>query len=86
MPVASPRCYLTPPAVAERLGVDPAKVLGWIRSGQLRATNLGDGALRPRYRISEADLSAFLSTRRAGPEPTISRVRRRRDPNVIQFF
>jgi hypothetical protein len=78
--------HLTPPAVAKRYGVDTHKVLGWIRSGQLRALNVGDGSQRPRYRISPADLALFETARAAGPEPKISRIRRRRDPLITEFF
>ncbi|MEN6404846.1 MAG: helix-turn-helix domain-containing protein [Thermoguttaceae bacterium] len=85
MQVASAR-YLTPPAVAERLAVDPHRVLGWIRRGELHAVNVGDGEMRPRYRVSEADLQIFLAARSAGPAPKIARVRRRRDQHVEEFF
>ena len=85
MQVASGQ-YLTPPQVAKRLAVDPCKVRAWIVSGSLRAVNLGDGRLRPRYRVSEADLAVFLAARSAGPEPKISRIRRRKNPNYIEYF
>jgi hypothetical protein len=78
--------YSTPPEVADELRVDPAKVLGWIRSGQLRAVNVGDGARRPRYRISGADLQVFLAARSAGPAPRVSRIRRRQPQGVTEFF
>jgi hypothetical protein len=78
--------YLTPPAVAQRFGVDVHRVLNWIRRGELRAVNVGDGAQRPRFRVSPADLALFEAARSAGPEPKISRVRRRKDPSVIEFF
>ena len=80
MPAVAP-AYLSPPKIAERLGIDQHKVLAWIRAGELRAVNVGDGARRPRYRVAESDLATFLAGRSAGPEPKISRVRRRRDPN-----
>lgn len=32
--------YLSPPEVADRLGINAGKVLAWIRSGELRATNV----------------------------------------------
>ena len=84
--VASPPRYLTPPQVAERLGVDGHKILSWIRAGELRAVDVGDGARRPRYRVAESDLATFLAGRSAGPEPKITRVRRRRDPQITEFF
>jgi excisionase family DNA binding protein len=85
MPALASR-YLTPPGVAERLGVDSHRVVGWIRSGQLPAVNVGDGARRPRFRVSEADLAAFLAARSVGPAPRVSRIRRRRDSQVTEFF
>ena len=79
--------YLSPPEVAERYGVAPSKVLGWIRRGELRAVNvvatLGG---RPRFRISPADLVAFETRREAGPQPRVTRRRRKRDIGISQFF
>ena len=85
---ASPSCrYLTPPQVAERFAVDPAKVLTWIRSGELRALNAATKTGgRPRYRISPADMAVFEAARAAGPQPMATRCRRRKDPSVIEFF
>jgi len=78
--------YLTPPAVARRFAVDPSKVLTWIRRGELRAVNVATHTGgRPRYRISPADLAVFEAARAAGPQPKITR-RRRKDAGVIQFF
>lgn len=87
MPVASSECrFLSPPAIAERYGVDPAKVLCWIRRGELRAVNVAtNNGGRPRYRISPADLAVFEAARAV--TPPAPRIRRRRaDPNVIAFF
>ena len=50
--------FLTPPQVAERFGVHPDKVRGWIRRGELLALNLGDKR-RPRFRIRPEDLEIF---------------------------
>lgn len=77
--------YLTPPAVAKRLGVDHHRVLAWIRSGKLRAVNLGDGPIRPRYRIDPGDLGDFLAGRAVVP-PAKAERRRRNDPNIIRFY
>jgi predicted site-specific integrase-resolvase len=74
----------TPPQVAERLRVNVHRVLGWINAGQLRAVNVGDGKLRPRWRVDEADLQSFLSRRSATPSPPPRR--RRKLPTVTEYF
>jgi excisionase family DNA binding protein len=78
--------FLTPPQIAKRYGCDVHRVLRWIRNGELAAVNVGDGAMRPRFRISQEALEAFERRRSAGPEPKVSRVRRRRDPQVKEYF
>jgi excisionase family DNA binding protein len=74
--------YLTPPQAGRLLGVNADRVVGWIKSGKLRASNVSDKT-RPRWRISPADLQAYLTarsnqvnvsepkrTRRSIPKPT----------------
>ena len=85
MPAIASR-YLSPPQVAQRLAVDAHRVLGWIRKGELHAVNVGDGGQRPRYRISPDALAAFEASRSAGPTPKVSRIRRRREQHVEEFF
>lgn len=74
---------LTPPQIAKRLGVAPDKVRLWIAKGELRATNLvaRHGLQRPRWRVAEADLEAFMRRREA--EPRIERSHRRPRPVVL---
>jgi len=64
-----PRRAMTPPAVAERLGVDPDRVRGWIVRGELRAVDVSErpGQGRPRYRVLLEDLDAFLTARAVAP-------------------
>ena len=58
--------YLTIPEVAELLKVHPRTVRRWIKAGKLKATALpGRGSVGVEYRISEADLQAFLDARQA---------------------
>ena len=80
------RTKRTPPELAKQWGVDPEKILTWIRSRELRAidasTNRGG---RPRYLIDMADIALFEASRAVQP-PTPTVRRRRVDPNVIQFF
>jgi hypothetical protein len=77
----------TPPELAAEYRVDPAKIRALIESGELIAVNLAAStSSRPRYRISPAAKAAFEASRSAGPQPKITRCRRRRDPSVIEFF
>jgi len=82
----SSRRKVTPPQYARELGVDTAKVLKWIHSGELKAadfsTNRGQ---KPRFLIDQADILTFELSRTV--QPPAPRVRRRRtDPAVHQFF
>jgi len=74
---ATPR-MMSPPAVAQRLGIDAHKVVSFIRSGELLACNLASaGSRRPRWRIAEDDLQEFLAKRRSsGPAPRPQRRKR----------
>jgi excisionase family DNA binding protein len=55
---------LTPPKAAKLLGVHPDKILMWIHSGELRATNVAlNSSKRPRYRIQSSDLALFRQYR-----------------------
>lgn len=55
---------MTPPQVAEALGVAHETVLHWIKTGFLKASNLATGQ-RPSYRVRPEDLQAFLDLRAA---------------------
>jgi len=81
------RIYLTPPEVADTLGVNADKVRTWILAGELRAVDLSikQGG-RPRWKISEDDLESFLSRRIATPPPKPTRRRKRQPENVIEFY
>lgn len=78
--------WLTPPEIANQLGVDASKVLNWIRRGELRGVNVADfAASRPRYRIAPQALDAFLRGREVKPDPPIAR-RRRLSRNITSYF
>lgn len=76
---------LTPPEVAARLGVEPERVIRWIRTGKLPAINLSDGKLRPRFRVDPLDLALLEQRRAVVPAPKPIR-RRRQSADVIEFF
>jgi excisionase family DNA binding protein len=73
--------------LTERYRVSEHTVLGWIRSGELRAVNVGrkSGAKKPRWRIPEEALSAFELSRTATTPPPRMR-RRKRPAGVIAFY
>lgn len=69
-----------------RYGVTEGTVLGWIRSGQIKALNVGrtPGAKRPRWRITQGAVDAFEASRTATPpEP---RARRSKPADVVNFY
>jgi excisionase family DNA binding protein len=79
--------WLTPPAIAEEMGLRQSKVAGWIRSGELVAVNVAEHTGgRPRWRIRRADLEAFLLRRQSQKPAEPIRRRRRQDQDVIKFF
>jgi excisionase family DNA binding protein len=53
--------FFTVNEIAERLKVHPATVKRWLREGRLGGVPLGD---RAGWRITEADLRAFLDRQR----------------------
>ncbi|NNM44602.1 helix-turn-helix domain-containing protein [Knoellia koreensis] len=54
---------LTPAQVAERLQVHPETAALWMRTGPLPARNLSSGKRRACWRISEAELDAWVKSR-----------------------
>lgn len=59
---------ITPPQLAKLWGIDPAKVLTWIRSGELSAFNgAASTATRPRYLITQQAIEDFQKRRAVSP-------------------
>ncbi len=54
--------YQTVQELADRLEVAGATVRQWIKSGELRAIDIGKG-----WRIADADLERFLKARETAP-------------------
>ena len=68
-------------------GVTEGTVLVWIRSGELRALNVGRraGSKKPRWRVTPVALAAFELARTA--EPTAPKSNRRpKRVDVIEFY
>ena len=78
---------LTVKELCERYGVGEHTVLSWIRSGELRAINVGrrPGSRKPRWRVTAEAIEAFELTRTHNPPPPRTR-RRKRQAEVIQFY
>jgi hypothetical protein len=71
------RRKISPPELARQWGVDPHKVLFWIRSGELRAIDVSTRrGGRPRFLIDLADIELFEQGRLVAPPARISRKRR----------
>ena len=60
-----PEQTLTPTEVANELSVSPDTVFNWIKTAQLKASNLG--TKKPRYVVTRENLNDFLKKRE--PEP-----------------
>lgn len=60
--------YQTVQELAERLDVAEATVRQWIKSGELRAIDIGKG-----WRIADTDLDQFLRARETAPRPDAGR-------------
>jgi len=74
----------SPADIAERYGIDHAKVLNWIAAGALRAVNVATNPSgRPRWRISEEALAEFEQSR-ANVKPV--KPTRRRKPEIERRF
>ncbi len=71
---------LTPPQLAKEWGVDVDKIYAFIRSNELRATNLAiKPGQRARYRISRQDAEDFQRRRQNLPPPLPSPKRKKMD-------
>ncbi len=78
MNAAPARTKVTPPQLAAEWGIDPEKIIGWIRRGELRAVNVASCAKgkRARWLIDREDIAAFEAARSSKPTA------RRRRPNA----
>lgn len=87
-PLSHPTPYLTPPQIARRLGVKPAKILGFIARGELHAVDVSERrGKRPRWKVSHEALATFLAVRASRQTPpATSRRRPRKQETVIEFF
>ncbi|WP_329143500.1 helix-turn-helix domain-containing protein [Streptomyces sp. NBC_01456] len=64
--------YLTTGQAAKRIGSTPQHIRELIRIGAIEAINIAKGSVRPRFRIAEEAVEAFL--RDAAVTPAIGEV------------
>lgn len=57
-----PKLY-TPKEAGEQIGVSEDTIRKLVKSGDLAATNIGNGSINPKMRISEQALKDFIEAR-----------------------
>jgi excisionase family DNA binding protein len=79
---------LTVRDVMDKYQVNQMTVLRWIRSGELRALNVGRSVRgkKPRWRVPADAIAEFEARRAAVPAPDGRRRPRRTDDSVIEFY
>ncbi len=80
------RTKFTVPHLAKLWGVDPAKIRWLVKTGRLRAIDVGAGAKRPRLLIDVTDIAAFEKASEVVPASPPPRSRRNRRAAVEQFI
>jgi transposase len=81
------RFKCTVPEYAKECGVTQHTVLGWINRGELQAVNMARKlGGRPSWRISREAIDRFEAARSVTPRPATTPARRRKSPDVIQFY
>lgn len=72
----------------KRYGVAQHTVLAWIRSGELKAMNVGVSSSRkkPRWRVTSDALAAFERLRTPTQSAPSGQRRSRNDGSVIEFY
>jgi hypothetical protein len=86
MSTAATTRWLTPPEIADRIGIDVGKVLTWIRRGELAAYDLSEKpGGRPRYRIDPLEFAAFLPRRQVKPPTPRQRRCKSERPDTPQY-
>ena len=79
---------LTVSEMCERYAVNEHTVLGWIRSGELKAVNVGrhPGLKKPRWRITPEALTTFEQLRTPTATPPVTRRRKKADTSEVVFY
>lgn len=70
-----------------RFAVTEHTILAWIRSGELRAFNVGRSSAgkKPRWRVSQHALDEF-ETKRTPTSPPAKALRRKGEADIVEFY
>lgn len=82
----SKKQFLTPPEIAELLGVGHDKVLAFIRNGELKATDLSTARGRPRYASRLDWLNEFVEGNRCTVGHVPTKPNRQSKPTTRRFY
>lgn len=78
---------LTVADFAQRYRVGPDKVRGWIARGELQAINTASVLCgKPRWVITPESLAAFERRRQGGEPAKATPKRRRRQPDMVEYY
>jgi predicted site-specific integrase-resolvase len=76
---------MTLPEVAKILGVADLNVHFYIGNGELKAFNSSMGTRRPRWKIRQEDLDAFIASRSSGKPDAKPKRRKTEADSVPQY-
>lgn len=74
-----------PKETGKILRMSPQKVRNLCQSGELKASNFGTD-LKPRWRISQASIDAYLDSKSPTKKAAASSDKRQKLKGVIEFF
>lgn len=77
---------LTVADVSQMLNTSDDHVNTLIRTGRLKACNIGCGSKRPRWRVTREAVEAFIAGNTGTPAKPAKRARKRRDPAIVEFY
>lgn len=77
--------YYTVPELSKLIGISDEAIGAHISAGRLIAINVGNGPSKPRWRISQDDLDAFLNARRTSPHAARAAKRKQQSTGEVEF-
>lgn len=78
--------FMSPPQVGRVLRCGADQVLKYIRTGELKASNLSTTGDRPRWKINPDDLQAFLDHRSNQVEAKPAKTKRQSIPKPLREY